>query len=58
MEEERVVGDAAHGVVGDAGGDGAAGPGRVGEEGVEAALAALNKEGISTRAARRQRCER
>ncbi len=36
-----MVGDGAHGIVGDAGGVGAADPGGVGEEGVEAAVAAL-----------------
>ena len=35
------MGDGAHGVVGDASGVGAADPGGVGEEGVEAAVAAL-----------------
>ena len=34
--------DGAHGVVGDAGGVGAADPGGVGEEGVEAPVAALD----------------
>lgn len=41
FEEEGMVWDGAHYVVGDAGGEGAADPGAVGEEGVEAALAAL-----------------
>ena len=36
-----MVGNGAHGVVGDAGGVGAADPGGVGEEGIEAAVAAL-----------------
>lgn len=39
--EEGMLGDGAHGVVGDAGGDRAADPGRVGEEGREGALAAV-----------------
>ena len=43
VEEEGMVRDAAHGVVGDAGGDGAPRPGGVGEEGVEAALASLER---------------
>ena len=37
-----MVGDGTHGVVGDAGGVRAADPGGVGEEGVEAAVAALD----------------
>ena len=40
-EEERMLGGGAHDVVADAGGDGTAEPGRVGEQGVEAALAAV-----------------
>lgn len=40
-EEEGVFGDAAHGVIGDAGWDCAVHPGRVGEERVETAVAAL-----------------
>ena len=39
--EEGVVGDGAHGIVGDTGGIGAANPGWVGEERVEAAVATL-----------------
>ena len=45
VQEEGVVGHAAHGVVGDAGGDGTPRPGGVGEEGVQAALAALRDGG-------------
>lgn len=41
VEEEGVLGHGAHGIVGDAGGDGAAQPCFVGEERVEAALAAV-----------------
>ena len=36
-----MVGDGAHGIVGDAGGVGAADPGWVGEKGVEAAVTTL-----------------
>ena len=41
FEEEWVVRDGAHYIVGDAGGDCAADPSAVGEEGIEATLAAL-----------------
>ena len=36
-----MAGDGAHGVVGDAGGSGAAHPSGVGEKGIESAIAAL-----------------
>lgn len=41
LEKEGVTGDGAHGIVGDACGDGAANPSWVGKEGVEAAVASL-----------------
>ena len=44
-----MVGHAAHGVVGDAGGEGAARPGGIGEERVETALASLDQSHISIR---------
>ena len=42
-----MVGNGAHGVVGDAGWVGAAYPGRIGEEGVESAVAALEEASVS-----------
>jgi hypothetical protein len=55
-----VLRHAAHGVVGDAGGNGAAHPGRVGQERVEATLAALGRlegeEGRMDHVRRRGRC--
>lgn len=47
--EEGVVGNGAHGVVGDAGGISAADPGWVGEERVEAAVTALRGKGMLAR---------
>ena len=41
LEEEWVAGNRAHGVVGDTSGQSATDPGRVGKEGVEAAIASL-----------------
>lgn len=46
--EERVVGDGAHGVVGDAGGIRAADPGWVGKKRVEAAVATIVEVDVDT----------
>lgn len=42
-EKERVLGNGAHGIIGNSSGDGAAHPGGVGEQGVQATVAALGK---------------